>query len=65
MNDNELKELFKATNTEEPLYGGWPGLRRFGLAVAAAEREACAMVMGSEPFHSKVAADAIRMRSNK
>lgn len=42
MNENELKELFKATNTEELLCGGWSGLRRFGLAVAEAEREACA-----------------------
>ena len=44
MGENELRELFVATNTEEPLAGGWPGLLRFGLAVAAAEREACARV---------------------
>lgn len=42
MDENELIELFKATNTAEPLSEGWPGLLRFGLAVAAAEREACA-----------------------
>ncbi len=34
MDENELEELFKATNTAEPLSEGWPGLLRFGRAVA-------------------------------
>ena len=48
MTESELKEVFLATNTAEPLSEGWQGLLRFGLAVAAAEREACAKVCDLE-----------------
>ena len=44
MTEEQLRDLFKVTNTEEPLSEGWPGLLRYGLAVAAAEREECARV---------------------
>ena len=47
MKEEELRELFKATNTAEPLSEGWPGLLRYGMAVAAAERKACADVCDS------------------
>lgn len=42
MTEEQLRELFKVTNTAEPLSEEWPGLLRYGLAVAAAEREECA-----------------------
>jgi hypothetical protein len=42
MTEEQLRELFKATNTAEPLIEGWPGLLRYGHAVAEAERERCA-----------------------
>lgn len=70
MNENELRELFKATNTSEPLSEGWPGLLRFGLAVAAAEREDCAKICDErkwrgEPLNfAEYCAEEIRMRSN-
>ena len=44
MNEEQLRDIFNATNTAEPLSEGWPGLLRYGMAVAAAEREACAKV---------------------
>lgn len=47
MTEEQLRELFKATNTEEPLCGGWPGLHRYGQAVAEAERERCAKIVES------------------
>jgi hypothetical protein len=41
MTEEKLRELFLATNTEEPLAGGWPGLLRYGMAVSVeAKREA-------------------------
>jgi hypothetical protein len=41
MTEEKLRELFLATNTEEPLAGGWPGLLRYGMAVSLeAKREA-------------------------
>ena len=41
MTEEKLRELFVATNTEEPLAGGWPGLLRYGMAVSVeAKREA-------------------------
>jgi phosphopantetheinyl transferase (holo-ACP synthase) len=33
LTDEELRELFKATNTAEPLAEGWAGLERFARAI--------------------------------
>jgi hypothetical protein len=33
LSDDELREIFKRTNTEEPLCEGWPGLERFARAI--------------------------------
>ena len=71
MDENELRALFKATNTAEPLCEGRPGLLRFGLAVAAAEREAIVALAAEqgwamkneEPFEDAVR-DICTMRSN-
>ena len=72
MKEEQLQELFKATNTAEPLSEGWPGLLRYGTAVAAAEREECAKACekkANEWFaHLRDGAidcaEVIRMRSN-
>ena len=43
MNENDLKKLFIATNTDfslQPYSNGWGGLLQYGMAVASAERKA-------------------------
>jgi len=38
MTDEQMREIFKAACTAEPLAEGWPELAKFGNAVAAAAR---------------------------
>jgi hypothetical protein len=49
MTEEQLRELFKVTNTAEPLSEEWPGLLRYGLAVAAAERPARTAPVAARP----------------
>jgi hypothetical protein len=39
MTEEELRALFRATNTAEPLSEGWPGLERFARAIEQALKE--------------------------
>jgi len=68
MDENELIELFTATNTSEPLSEGWPGLLRYGMAVQVATlREAAAWCgSGYAPDRLDEEADRLEMamRSN-
>ncbi len=58
MTTDELRAIFCKACTAEPLAEGWPELEKFGLAVAAAERDACAKVCEERSEKCATKADA-------
>ena len=65
MTENELRDAFCRTNTEEPLAGGWPGLLLFAREVEAltetkkcecSSDEACAFVRQRDALSERLGA---------